>query len=223
MHKKIKILFLLIVLLFLNNKTKALTYGGCEYSTISNLKALINNINLSYTYEIKDNNAYFNITLNNIPDNVYFYDSYDNRKYTHNDVKNGEITINSYKNIQSGRFVFYTDNGLCDDIKLGSKYYKFPIYNTRYKSEKCNSLQEYYLCKKWISKYYTDEEFEKKISEYLAEKIEDKGQQKIIYEKNLITKIVEFYVKYYYYLLPVIIVIFTLIMYISNKKSNFKL
>ena len=221
---KIKFKIVIIaVLLVLKSNVIALTYGGCDYKDISTLKSMINNINISYTYEIKDNDAYFDITLTNVPNNVYFIDTYDKKRYEYSDTNNGEITIKSYNNVTSGQFNFYINNGICNDIKLGNKYYKFPIYNKRYSTETCRDLEDYYLCKRWVSKYYSDSEFEEKIQKYRETKQEEQESDKIIYKKDFISEIVEFYIKYYYYFLPGIIIISGLIMIISKKKNSFKL
>ena len=48
--KKI-ILILLLSFMFINSS--ALTYGGCDYSTVSRMKSIVKNINISYDYTIK--------------------------------------------------------------------------------------------------------------------------------------------------------------------------
>lgn len=223
MKKVYKILFALLLLIVTKNSVKALTYRGCDYSTVAKLKSLINNINISYTYEIKNNTAYFDLTLNNVPKDVYFVDSKTRKEYTYEDTKNGEITIKGYNNVQDGQFRFYINNGICDETKLGSKYYKFPIYNYRYKSELCKDISNYSLCKKWISKEYTDYEFEQKILQYKEKLNTNEENETVTYEKDLITKIVDFYIKYYYYFLPLLIIVCMLIMYISKKKNSFRI
>lgn len=219
-----KILFAIIFLILIKVNCKALTYGGCDYNTISNLKKLVSNINISYTYEIIDNEAYFNVILNNIPDNVYFTDSNSIKQYSYPDTINGEITIQKYNNIQGGKYTFYVNNNVCNNIKLGTKYYNFPIYNRRRNSELCKDIPNFYLCKRWILKDYSDEEFSNIITEYRKSlKTSEENVAKIKYNKDIISKIVNFYIKYYYYFLPAIILPCILIIAISNKKQKFKL
>ena len=223
MRKTCKILFALMLLVTFKIKIDALTYGGCDYKTIANLKSLVNNINISYTYEIKNNNAYFNVTLNNVPKNVCFIDSVSKKEYDYMHLNNGEITIKNYSNVQEGQYKFFIKNGVCDGIKLGVKYYRFPIYNSRYKSEVCSSTPNYSLCKRWISKYYSDYEFEKKLLEYKESFNETDNDETIEYERSLLMTLTELYVKYYYYFLPLIIVICSLVIYISKRKNSFRL
>lgn len=224
MKNKIKILIFFSILFLTNYSVGALSYGGCDYSTISDLKSQVTNINVSYTYEIIENEAYFNVTLNNIPKDVYFIDKNTGKKYFYDNTLNGEITINGYSEITGGRYNFFVYNNVCNEVKLGTKYYNFPIYNKRYNSEPCKGIENYYLCKKWISKYYSNEEFNKKIEEYKnSKKNETLIDNEIKYEKDITTTIVEFYIKYYYLFLPVLIVICFIIMHISKKKNSFKL
>ena len=202
---------------------KALLYGGCEYSVVSNLKSLVSNVNISYTYEIRNNDAYFNVTLNKIPKDVYFIDTKTNAKYYYSDTADGEITIKEYNNVTDGQYRFMIYNGICDGVKLGTKYYKFPKYNKIYNSEICKGIENYSLCKKWSKDNYSDDEKINKIKEYKSSEKEDVEKSEIKYEKDTISKIVEFYIKYYYLFLPIIIFICVIIMFISRKKNSFKL
>ena len=224
MKKMYKLIFTFVVFMIFKSDFKALTYGGCDYTTVANLKKLINNIDVSYTYSIINNEAVFDVTLANIPPNVSFRDSYNSKKYFYSDTSNGEIIIRGYKDVQDGNYTFSVKNGICDNVKLGTKYYKFPIYNHRMNSDSCKDIPKFSLCKKWLNKYYYDYEFEREVKKY-KESLEQKEttQLDIKYEKDFFTKLIEFYVKYYYVLLPAIIVIFGTIIIVYNRKGRFKL
>ena len=224
MKKIYNIVFSILLSLIIKDSVSALTYGGCDYTTVANLKKLVNNVNVSYSYEIINNEAYFSVTLNNIPEGAYFKDNYLNKTYHYSDTNNGELTINGYNLIKDGNYTFYTDNDTCRDIKLGSKYYKFPIYNTRMNDESCKDIPNFYMCKKWITKYYSDDEFESKIEEYKKNLNEtEEFKKNIIYKKDFLSKFMEFYIKYYYIFLPIIIIICIIVITISNRKNKFKL
>ena len=225
MQKKYKIIFLLFIACFINLNCKALMYAGCDYENISKLKLLVNNVNISYTYIERDNNAYFNVVLNNIPKDTYFVDSSNDKIYTYDDTENGEIVIESYSDVKSGQYNFYVNNNICNGLKLGTKYYEFPMYNKKYTSELCSDIPNFSMCKKWISRKYSDSEFEEKIKEYKESliTIEENTEQKIEYKKDLIVEILELYAKYYYYFLPVIIAICLIVIVISKRKNRFKL
>ena len=225
MKKRYKVFFILAFFLLLKVNCKALSYGGCDYNTVSNLKKLVNNINISYTYELKDNNSYFDVILSNIPKEVYFVDSVNLNTYNYNNTNNGELTISGYNGVTSGQYIFYVNNDVCNGVKLGTKYYNFPIYNTRFNSEECKDIPNYSLCKRWIQKYYSDYEFEKQISDYKKSlnSNDEKIEKQIKYKKDLFSRIIELYIKYYYYFLPAIILIFGAVIIISNRKGRFKI
>ena len=212
------ILFLIISFSFINSF--ALTYGGCEYSTVSRMKSIVSNINISYDYKIVDNRAYFNVTLNNLTNDIYFYDTATRKKYYYKDTNNGEITLYNY--IDSGSFKFYSNNVSCYNLSLGTKYYKFPSYNVYYSDPLCAEIPSYSLCQKWASVNYSRDEFEHLVMEYKNGK---NTEEEVIveYEKTLIDKIVELYIKYYYYFLGAIILIFVPIIIVNDRKNRFKL
>lgn len=224
--KKNVINILLVINLFFafNTKTIALTYGGCEYSEISRLKSLVTNINISYDYNIRDNKAYFNITLNNIVPGMYFEDSQTGNIYNYNNTTDGEITLYNYTNT-SGHFKFYSESGSCKGIKLGNKYYNLPIYNKYYTDPLCIQNSNYSLCQKWADVTYSYDEFEELINKYnsKSEINEDENQIQAVYEKTFLDMLVKFYTQYYYFILIGIIVVCVTIMIISKRKNRFNL
>ena len=222
MKKKI---LLVIILFILPINALGLTYGGCDYSTVSKLKSLVTNINISYSYRIENNNAYFDITLNNLTPDIYFYDQKNNKNYYYSDTNNGEITIKNYtSNGSTGTYKFYSAKDECYGIKLGSKYYKLPNYNAYYSSKLCEGISNYSLCQKWTTINYSYEEVETLVNEYKKGiNQEDITDDNITYEKTFLNKLLDFYVNYYYYLLIGIIVIFGLIIIIKKRKDKIKL
>lgn len=216
MRKKI---LLLIVLLLLPINSLCLSYGGCEYSVISRLKSLVTNVNISYSYKINNNKPSFDVTLVNITPDMYFYDTITKKNYYYSDTNNGEITIYNYSGY-SGSFKFYSAKSECHGISLGTKYYKFPIYNEYYNDPLCNGLT-ISVCKKWANVNYSRDEFENLINEYENPIIEK--EEGIKYEKDIFDYIVDFYVNYYYYILISIIVICVVIIVYKSKKDKFKL
>lgn len=216
--KKI-ILFLIISLSFIN--ASALTYNGCDSSVIAKLKSMIKNINITYDYRIIDNQAYFDVTINNLISDIYFYDTSTDRNYFYTDTNNGEIIIPNYT--KSGIYRFYSNVVGCEGISLGSKYYNFPVYNRYYTHELCSDIPNFNLCKKWGYVNYSSEEFEKLIYDYKKEKSSVLCESSLIYEKNLFDKIAEFYINYYYYILSAIIIVGFVTILIYNKKNSLKL
>lgn len=218
--KKI-LLSLLIGFMFIN--TSALTYGGCDYSTVSRMKSIVKNINLSYDYTIINNEAVFSITLNNLTEDIYFYDIAKKKNYYYSDTNNGEITLHNYT-IESGSYKFYSNKSECKGITLGTKYYNLPEYNRFFGSSLCADIPNYSLCQKWVYVNYSQREFEKLVNKYKNEKNKlNEEELKVEYEKTIVDKIVELYIKYYYYFYGALIIICLGSIIIYKRKSRFKL
>ena len=217
-----KILFLLFISFVFCETVFGLSYGGCEYSTITRMRNLISNINISYDYHVVGDVAYFDVTLNNITPDIYFVDTNGLKKYSYTDTIDGEIIIKNY--INSGSYKFYSNNSDCLDISLGTRHYSFPNYNPYYNSELCKGLENSNLCKKWVGFNYTKEQFENKISEYKKEQettpdvVDD-----IEYSVGFFDKLVDLYVKYYYIFLGIIILLSIFGIYVNRTKNRFKL
>lgn len=221
MSKKI---IILILSLFIQTNIYALTYSGCDYSYISKLKKITNNINVSYDYRMENNYSYFDVTINNITPDMYFVDTQDYKTYHYSDTNNGEITIKNYTG-NSGSYKFYTSKTECNNVLLGTKYYKFPTYNQYHNHKLCEDIPNYILCKKWVEINLTESEFEDKILRYKDSLIEDEEniEDKIEYKESNFNKFIDFYINYYYYIFIVIILVCSIIIVIKRKKDSFKL
>ena len=191
-----KILLIIILLLCFSFKANALTYGGCDYSVISNLKSYVSNVNISYSYSMTDDGPVFAVTLNNITPNMYFYDDVTDRNYYYSDTLNGEITISDY--INSGNYKFYSAINECYGVSIGSKYYKFPSYNYYYEDPLCSDIQDFSLCQKWTNVDYSYPEFEDKVLNY-KESLNNKDNTSndiVEYEPSILDNILNIYIKY---------------------------
>lgn len=224
MKKSISFIIVTIITLFVAFETKALTYGGCEYSEISRLKSIVSNINLSYDYYIKNNEAYFNVTISNLVPGVYFVDSQTGITYNYNNTLDGEITINNYKNL-AGNYKFYSAINECYGVKLGNKYYSFPSYNYYYDMPICKENKNFSLCQKWVKVTHSYNDLKKIIDDYnrKSELIEENEKIETEYKETYIDLVVKFYIKYYYIILIGIIVVCVVIMFINKKKNSFDL
>lgn len=222
---KKNILFLLINFLFIS--VSALSQDECDYSDISRMKSIVTNINISYDYRIINNQAYFDVTLTNITEDIYFYDTKKQKKYFYSDTNDGEITIYDYS-ITSGSYKFYSAKSGCYGTSLGVKYYNFPVYNRYYGDPLCEDIPNYSLCQKWENINYSRDEFERFVLEYKSSKeIVEEEKIEVEHKKTILEKIVDtivdIYVKYYYYFLGVLIFICVTVIIIKNKKNKFDL
>ena len=221
MKKLINLLFFIYCFLSINMTIEALTYGGCEYSEVARLKSIVSNINISSDYYIKDNRAYFNITINNVVPEIYFIDSTTGEKYTYNNSSDGEIII--YDNFQSsGHYDFYSALDKCYGVKLSNKYYNLPTYNSYYTDPLCKANPNYSLCKKWADVNYSYDEFKMVIQEYNDNK-NKKDDNLVVYEETILDMIVKFYIENYYFILISIIVVCVGGILIYKKINRFDL
>lgn len=222
--KKNIIFIIMVFCLFFSfiNEGETLTFGGCEYSKIARLKSLVSNVNLSYDYYLSNNEAYFNVTVSNMTPDIYFIDSQTGTVYTYASAVDGEIVINGYKN-SSGSYKFYSGINECYGIKLGSKYYNFPVYNYYYDTPICKENRDFSLCQKWVKVTYSYSELKKKVNEFNTKKgmLEETKRPNIEYKQTYLDFIIKVYIKYYYFILLGIIFICVSIMYISKKKNKF--
>ncbi len=212
-----------IFVMFLCNKTvSALSYEGCDYQTIANLKNVINNINISYDYHEEDNQVYFDVTINNIIPQIYFVDSNDGKTYYYSDTNSGEITIKNYT--YASNYKFYSNIDECKGLSIGTKYYTFPTYNRYYNDPLCEGINDFEMCKKWVKSNVSYDTFVSSVVKYKN----SFNNQAVIdepfeYEESFSDYLAELYVNYYYYFFIGIIVICVTIILISRRKNRFKL
>ena len=219
MRKKILFLIVLTVLFAVNVKS---INAECNYSYMSKVKSLVNNVNISYDYRIENNYAYFDVTLSNLTPEIYFEDTLTELVYKYSDTNNGEITIRNYYG-PSGSYRFYSTDENCWGLSIGSKYYKFPTYNIYYNDPICVGASEYSLCQKWVNKLYSYEQFKEAVSNYKDSL--DKPYEKIetTNEDGLFDIIIKFYVKYYFIILPLIIIVCLSVIIVERNKNKFSL
>ncbi len=216
-------LILVILVMFIIGFDNISAY--CDNTYISRLKKYVSNINISYNYRSIENQAVlFDITLNNIPNGVYFVDTYTDTTYGYSNTKNGEITIYNYGDGVSSSYKFYSASSECYGVNLGTKYYKLPIYNVYYNNSLCDEVPNFNLCQKWVNKRISYNEFMSKTIEYISNlNKEDEQPPQVIVKKSFLDKLIDLYVNYYYYFFIGIILICVTIIIISRRKNRFDL
>lgn len=213
-----KIFFTIIVLFLFVIQVEALSYAGCDFEDVSRMKQIVSNINISYDYKIINDEAYFDVTISNLTNDIYVSDNYYKKDY----FNNSELTIYNVKE-KSIYLKFYSNNSDCKGILLGNQYRQFPIYNKYFDDEVCNGMGDFLYCNKWLNKEYTEEEIKEAVEAYKNSLKEDEIPTEAIYNKTLFDKIVEFYVKYYYIVLLGIIVLCITIIVVNKRKNQFKI
>jgi len=223
---KRKIIIALFILFVGISNVFSLNYGGCSYSEVSRLKSLVNNINISYDYREINNKIYFDVTINNITPDMYFYDYFNNKTYYYSDTNSGEITIYGYTDYYGyqNKYKFYSALNNCYGISIGSKYYNIPTYNRFYSDPICSDIPNFNLCQKFIQNNYSYDEFIKLANEYKANKDKTEEEENVIeYKEDIFDKFVDLYVNYYYYFFIGIILICSIVIFLKRDKNKFKL
>ena len=217
-----KIIFLICMFFFIVFSVKA----ECTYSEISRLKGYASNINISSEYKILEQRACFVVTINNLTPDLYVVDKFTNKTYYYSDSNNGELVLLDCISVFDNTYTIYSSIPNCSGKKLLSKYYSFPQYNFYHNLEECRDIQNYYLCRKWVSKGTNFSKFYEQIEEYKESKNKIEEEQKvenIIVEKKLLDKILDFYAQYYYYILIPTTIISLIVIICERKKDNIKL
>lgn len=193
--------------------------ASCSYTRLANLKKLAANVNVTYTYKIENNVASFDIRFANLTNDIYLYDSSNNKKY----VINGETTLKNFKDGFKYRFFIKSNDSNCKDEVLSTKYVSLPKYNIFYGDKACEGIEDYVLCQKWGSyKLNSYSDYIAQINKYKKSLIKEKEIVNEEIRVSLIDKIIEFLLKYYIIILSVIIFTCLGLMVYLTKKDSFK-
>lgn len=217
---------LVILMLIWPSLVLARSKTSCDYTLLSNLKKMASNIDITYTYKIENDVAYFDVTLTNIQPDLYFVDNNYNKTYYYTDTNNGVMTIYNYN---SGKisYSFYSNNQECINEQLNVRYINLPYYNKYYNYEECKGIEEYLLCNKWSKNNYGYIDFKEKTLEYRQQKEKKQNNQLITEEGNWFDRLVGFYLTYFYIFTPffifVILGMIYLVKYIKFKMNRFNI
>lgn len=225
MKKKYLILIIITLLILpLNVFAKAKT--ECDYSLLSNMKRYASNINFIYDYRIENNNAYFNVTINNLTADMYLVDEITGQRYNYSSTNNGELIINGYSDVETLKYKVYSNNSECMDEILIINYINLPVYNKYSGDPLCEGISEFSLCRRFLKTNISYEEFEKQVLEYKKEEVktEEQIEEKKEVELTFAEKLIDFLIHYGIFIAIPIIVIIIIIMRRSQKnKFDFKL
>lgn len=216
---------ILLIIMFIPSIVLARSKTSCDYTLLSNLKNLASNVDITYTYRIENDIAFFNVSITNLSSDMYIVDNYKNRTYYYEDTNNGIITINDYL---SGNISYsiYSNNIDCLNEKLTVKYVNLPYYNKYYKYDECSGIEEFNLCQKWVKYDGFYDDFIDKTNEYRLSLNKNINSDNNVND-SFFTKLMHFYLKYYYLIIPLFILliigILYLIKYIKNRLNRFKI
>jgi hypothetical protein len=233
--KQLKYILIFGMLIFMPSIVKA---EECPVSNTARLKKIASNITTKYDYVENIpasgyGNVQFTLTISNVTSDIYimnimnienYYDKLGTAYYGDN---NNQVVINGLSAGTSYRFVAY---GNTNDICKGLLVYEFivttPSYNKYYTSDLCDKIPDYKYCQKWANINVTEEEFTKKVKEYIKSletedlpEEEEPGKD----DYQLFIEIVEFLNKYNIPIFGSIILLSLIGIITAIKKDSFDL
>lgn len=212
-------IFLIFVVVFLPKNVNAV--GLCDNRSMAGYRELAGNIRVYTDYRIVQNQAFFDITITNIPRDVYIVDTSSNKTYQfENFTTYSELIIKDYRENQRITFDVYVNTGGCYGQKLTTIYANLPNYNEYSSEEVCQGAEEFSLCQKWgnVSHGYND--FITQVNEYKIKKKQNTTNPYVPKEPGVKDKILEFIGDYYIFLIGGIALIVLLLMGLKTWASN---
>lgn len=205
----LKYLLFLIILFPMNVKGLI-----CDNAAKVRLQKLAQNITTSYDYVESNGMVTFDITFNNLSNELYLVDVFNKRNFNYS---GNTLVLGGFQSGTNYKFEVRSTNVYCDGSVLYYLYVTTPSYNPYYTNPICNGIS-YKYCNKWQKNDFTYEEFIKNVEEY--KKTLDK--ETIIKEdiKGIFDYIIDFYISYYYIVLPIIIIVSLFYILINRKKND---
>lgn len=226
MRKKLIYIVVAIVLFIIPSKINVKAVNLCENRTIADYRELFKNVKLYSDYRMVDGRAVFDVTITNIPNNVFIEDAVTGKMYSYaNFTTENELIIKDYKENQKLTYRFYMEESGCYGQVLGTRIITLPNYNETSTDPLCEGIEEFSLCQKWGAISGTYSEFKKRANEYREKKgltsETNKPQQTSETFKN---RIIAFIGSYYIYLVAAVAIIVLLLIALktwATEKTEF--
>lgn len=136
----------------------------CSTKRLAELNNIASNVKLSYTYNIGNSGAEFQIKINNMTNDLYVSNSMNEKQY----FGNGEITDSYiYNSGLSLIYTIYSNDNACKGEALTNKYLSLPYFNNFSTLKECEENPEFKYCKKWSNTTSLQmSDFDKALKEY---------------------------------------------------------
>lgn len=197
-----------------------LVHAECSSERLIELNKIANNVNLNYTYEIKDMDALFTITVNNLTNDIYLYEKNENITVSGNKEQIISKKIPSGTNLT---FVVYSNDANCKGEALSSKYLSLPYYNYYSEYGLCKSYPEHKYCQRWFDpSTISRTEFDKALYAYMDKQFEKDKKTKEEKEKTKVDKLLDIWNEYRIIIISglcLIIVLITILVIRKRKKD----
>ena len=151
MENRVRYLLFFVFCMFLY---PLVTEAECSYERISELSKMASNVQLSYTYELKQTIEY-DVHITNLTNDLYAMDNEGNAISGNSDVSL-HFVYDERKLFSPGEAIsyrFYSNDVNCKDEYLMTKYITLPKYNRFALSDECKKYPGFKYCSLWD---YTD-------------------------------------------------------------------
>lgn len=210
---KFKILiFSFVLFVIFPSSSKALF---CDYSELSRLKKIANNVDLIYYFNEDDEIKTFSFEFNNLDESIYIKDVYNNKEYLY---KGRMLNLGNYESGKRYVFEINTIKTDCPNKNLLTLSITLPKYNPYYLDKVCEDGIS--ICDKWSDHKLSYSDFIKKVEKLKKEK--NSFEEEPIepeQKKNLFVE----YSKYYVPLIFSSMIIFILVKRHIDNKNDFDL
>lgn len=218
MNKR-SILFLLLVLFLFPIKVSA----QCSSERLAELNKIAENINLSYTYEVSNDEALFKVTASNLTSDIYLVSEEEGITVHGVNDKTVDKEFASGTNLN---FVVYSNDKNCPNEPLTNKYITLPYYNVYSAYGVCKEYPEHEYCKRWYdSSKISRSDFERALADYSDKLMDDEIETKKVKDESFLDSMKDIWNKYSLFIIIgmaviLIIIIIFLIKIRKNRKSS---
>lgn len=185
--------------------------ADCSYEREAELSRIASNIQISYTYELKNGIMNYLVNITNITDDVFVFDNYGNKFTVGDHVKN-------YISVSELSFDVYSMQAECMHEKILTKHLTLPIFNQFSILPECEKYPNFRLCTLWLdTSKYSKSDFESALNKYNDDLLNNKEieEEKKWFEIvwNLLTNEDNFI----YFILTIVGILFLIIYFIVKK------
>lgn len=214
----IKKLFWLLLLFPLSVKA-----ANCDYQDMARYQKLASNINFSYDFVEANNSVTFNITVSNMPVDLYIVDTFTGNQFSYQTVGASETILYGYKPGANYKFNIVPYDEMCFGSVVLRKYINLPAFNAYYLDPVCNGAESFELCQKWVDHDLSYNEFVKQVKKHKISSNNNVVEKEVIDENDFLNKIIVGFLNNYIIILLSIIMICTVGIVILAKKDKFDL
>ncbi len=222
MRKNLIYIAIALTMFIVPSKVNVTAAGLCENRTIVDYRELLKNVKIYSDYRMVGGKALFDVTITNIPYNVYIEDVTNNKIYKYeNFTTQNELIIKNYSENQKLTYRFYMEASGCYGEVLGTRSLVLPNYNENSTDPLCEGIEEFNLCQKWGAVYTSYSDFEKRTNEYREKKgLESSNKTTQTNEETFKNKIIGFIGEYYLYLVAAVAIIVLMLVALKTKATE---